>query len=228
MARPKTSRASHRHASNNLSRTFPNCPCNKPPIWAQIHRSVLAALRYVSVPPGCNPQPAAGEANFHRVVERPKSCEIEGSRGELVTYERDTQSSRQQRTSCASLTIFTSNILSPRSAIPRRRKFFGRMTLARSCAERACATTRTKNVIPSADRRCSSSSPSRWTPRRPPSPSALRRDHLRGDRDREGSRCHGVVWDRKKGRSTRYPVKRSKCSAAACPVSRSRVTASAA
>ena len=31
--------------------------------------------------------PAAGEENFHRLVERSKSCEIEGSGGELVTLE---------------------------------------------------------------------------------------------------------------------------------------------
>ena len=31
--------------------------------------------------------PAAGEANFHRLLETPKSCKIEGSRRELLMQE---------------------------------------------------------------------------------------------------------------------------------------------
>jgi hypothetical protein len=46
-----------------------------------------------------------------------------------------------------------------------RRTWFGG-TLARSCAERSCATTTTKNVPPSRDRMESRRRRSRWTPRR--------------------------------------------------------------
>ena len=38
-----------------------------------------------------------------------------------------------------------------RTVVDRREWRWGRMMLARSCSERACATTSAKNVIPSAD-----------------------------------------------------------------------------
>ena len=69
--------------------------------------------------------------------------------------------------------------LSPRSTPLRRQKFFRRIMLGRSWSERSCATTRTKNVIPSADRMCSSSSPSRWTPLPCPSTKPSSRTGLR-------------------------------------------------
>ena len=73
-------------------------------------------------------------------------------------------------------------------------------TLARSCAERSCATTTTKNVPPSVDEMTASSRPSRWTPRRRRGPSATRRAGPRVTSGGVKGCCHVVGWDRKKGR----------------------------
>ena len=75
-------------------------------------------------------------------------------------------------------------------------------TLARSCAERSCATTTTKNVPPSVDEMTASSRPSRWTPRRRRGPSATRRAGPRVTSGGVKGCCHVVGWDRKKGRCT--------------------------
>ena len=106
--------------------------------------------------------PAAGEENFHR--------------GHVLTAKtRDASMASSIPCMRASSRICARAAGAPVDHVDDHRPVFlvsaqrsvffsRRMTLVRNRAERSCATTRTKNVAPSADRMCGSLSPSRWTP----------------------------------------------------------------
>ena len=118
-----------------------------------------------------HPLPAAGEEIFHRLVEMPKSCKMTASGDDLTRHRRASSNSRPGLSAGACVQCDGA----VRTTLWERLRKRCRLTLARSCTERDCESTRTKNVSPSADGMCASSSLSRWTPRRPSATAALGR-----------------------------------------------------